>query len=158
MKKLLITALAILLATTLIAQRYKPGFSVWLGAGAAFASGASHGLVQKTTHHWPEFSRRFPNANPAYWNPAESWRSKYVGGDPEQGRVKIGPFVKPVQLTDFYHLGNTISIGGAAVAGGAFTWRLHEKRPWWHYCADAAIIFGARSAGNWLGWRGLYRT
>jgi hypothetical protein len=49
---------------------------------------------------------------PSWWK--HNWTAKYVGGDPENGRVKwkIGPFevVKPVQLSDGWHFSKMVFV------------------------------------------------
>jgi len=127
---------------------------LWAGCGAAFASGAAWGLHEKTAHHWNEFHATFPNANPLVWNPDESWRAKYNNNDPEQGRVKWGPFNKPVQLTDAKHALATITQAGMLSAGMCVT--IGEKRPWWHYALDLTLVSLSRSAGNYLTFNALY--
>ena len=151
----LILLVALYLPAHAHCQRYilnRP--QLWVGCGAAFASGAAWGLHEKTAHHWGTFQKRFPNANPLVWNPDESWRAKYVNHDPEQGRVKWGPFNKPVQLTDAKHALATITQAGMLSAGVCVT--IGEKRPWWHYALDLTIVSAARSSGNFLTFNALY--
>ena len=134
---------------------------LWVGIGSAFASGAAWGLHQKTAHHWNEFHARFPNANPKYWNPAESWKNKWVNGDPAQGRTAwdLGPVsvTKPVHLTDAAHPLASANIGFAFAGGICLGYELRNPRPWWHYGLDAVLVFGARSAGNYLTFNLLYK-
>ncbi len=159
------------------AKRVGPGDSVWWqgrlylpakpvptkregGAGIrrhiaplslAFVAGASWGLHETISHHWPAFERRHPGANAQWWNPAESWRNKYRHGDPESGRTAV-----PVQITDAKHFlvlaHNTTLFGaGVCVALGG------KRRKWWRYALDAGAALAAYSAGNFLTYNILYR-
>lgn len=65
--------------------------------------GASYGLKETVTHHYPAFEARFPNADQSWWNPALSWHSKYEGGIPAQGPAFPGSTTVLVFLTDAYH-------------------------------------------------------
>lgn len=132
---------------------------LWAGIGAAFASGAAWGLHEKQMHHWGEFKERFPNASPRFWGP-DSWRNKYVNQDPTQGRTAwdLGPVkvTKPVFFTDAKHPLATATIGFGFSAGICLGHELSQPRPWWHYALDAALIFGARSLGNYLAFNAIY--
>lgn len=153
MKKLII-ALLLTLPLTLSAQKYN-----WkrplLAGSISFVSGAAWGLHEVTAHHYESrFQPRFPKANPRYWNPDISWLNKYEGGIYENGRAKIGPFNKPVVLTDAKHLLASINQVGMLGAGAVITFG--EKRPIWHYAVDAAISFGFYSLGNHITYKGIY--
>jgi len=120
--------------------------------GLSFVAGASWGLHETLQHHWPAFERKHPGANSRWWNPAESWRNKYRGGDPERGRTGW-----PVQVTDAKHLlvlaHNTTLFGaGVCVALGG------ERRKWWRYALDAGAAVVAYTAGNFLTYNILYRS
>lgn len=119
--------------------------------GLSFVAGASWGLHETLQHHWPAFERKHPGANPQWWNPDESWRKKYRGGDPERGRTGV-----PVQFTDAKHLlvlaHNTTLFGsGVSIALGG------KRRKWWRYAVDAGASLVAYSAGNFLTYNVLYR-
>lgn len=119
-------------------------------AALSFISGSAWGLHEKTMHHWPEFHRRFPRANPKFWNPSESWKNKYVNWPEDQTRRRV-----PVFFTDAKHLLASTTQVAAFSAGACIT--LGDRRPWWHYVIDAGISFGAYSAGNYLTFNLLYR-
>ena len=112
-------------------------------------SGAAWGLHEKTAHHWPQFQKRFPNANPGFWNPAESWRNKYKGGEPGQGRNGV-----PICATDAKHILATTNQVFIFSAGATIF--LGQKRKWWHYAADAGLSFLAYSVGNKLTFNWIY--
>lgn len=130
---------------------------LWVGMGSAFVSGAAWGLHEKSLNHPNEFFNTFPNASRRIWGP-DSWRNKYVNGDPAQGRTKwdLGPvkITKPVHVTDAKHPLATISQAGLFSAGVCVT--IGERRPFLHYLADFALIGLARSAGNYLTFNALY--
>ena len=65
--------------------------------------GASYGLKETVTHHYPAFEARFPHADQSWWNPALSWHSKYEGGIPAQGPAFWGSTTVFVFVTDAYH-------------------------------------------------------
>lgn len=122
-------------------------------ASFALASGATWGLHETLYHHYGAFQARFPNANPQYWNPNESWRNKYLGGNPELGPAFPGSTTVFVGLTDAkhpistLHRLSTVGIGVCIVIG--------EKRPGWHYAVDAGVSalawgVGFHSVYSWL--------
>lgn len=52
-----------------------------------------------------------------WWNAEQSWRNKYIDGDPKKGRVKwFWGINKPVQLTDAWHLFKMLMIIFTAAA------------------------------------------
>ena len=65
--------------------------------------GASYGLKETVTHHYPAFEARFPHADQSWWNPALSWHNKYEGGIPAQGPDFPGSTTVFVFVTDAYH-------------------------------------------------------
>lgn len=118
--------------------------------GLSFVAGAAWGLHETLQRHWPAFERKHPNANPKWWNPAESWRNKYRNRDPEQGRTGW-----PAQVTDAKHLlvlghNATLFGAGACIAIG-------KRRRWWRYALDAGASLVAYSAGSFLTYNILYR-
>lgn len=121
-----------------------------LGVLASLVAGGAWGIHEKTMHHWWEFSDRFPNANPEFWNPAISWRNKYVDGDPAKGRTDV-----PVVFTDAKHLLASTALAGGFVAGASFT--LGEEHPWWYYPADFLAGAFAWWLGNRITFNWLYR-
>lgn len=124
---------------------------IGLQIGLPFVAGGLWGLHETISHHWPAFERRHPGANPQWWNPAESWRNKYRGGDPERGRTGI-----PVQFTDAKHLlvlGHNATLFGAGVCIG-----IGKPRKWWRCALDAGASLVAYSAGNYLTYNILYRS
>jgi hypothetical protein len=69
--------------------------SMILFALAAICNAAGDTLVHRYT------TSVFNKLDPTFWNPAISWKNKYVNG---QRRKLIGPINYPVQLTDAWHL------------------------------------------------------
>ena len=120
-----------------------------LPASLSFAGGAAWGLNQTLEHQNAAFFRVFPDANKQFWGP-DSWRNKYNGFNPENGRNST-----PIWITDGKHLtasGTQVFVFAAGVSIG-----IGEKRKWWHYAADAGISFVAYSAGNWLTYNAIFR-
>lgn len=116
----------------------------------SFVSGAAWGLHEVTAHHWPEFSRKFPKASPKFWNPALSWQNKYVNWPEDKRRTAV-----PVFFTDSKHL--LASTNQVFAFGAGVSIAIGERRPWWHYVADAGISFGAYTIGNAITYDLLYR-
>lgn len=120
----------------------------------SFISGASWGIHEKTMHQWGIFQAKFPNANPQFWNPSESWRNKYVGGNPDLGRKKIAGLNVPVQFTDAKHLlASTNQIFGFAAGCTIF---IGERKPWWHYAVKVGASFVGYSIGNAITYDWIY--
>lgn len=140
-----ILLLLLLLTNSLVAQTYKLRKATIIGAGAMFIAGTANGTHETIHYHYDQFKSRFPNANDRFWNPDISWRNKYKNGDVSQGERFPGSSTTFVFTTDAKHLLGTIHRGGLIVGG--FTIAIGEKRPWWHYTLDFAIVGVAYSAG-----------
>lgn len=135
------TLFLILFPLLLSAQRYEWKRAI-LPASLSFVSGAAWGTNQTLEHHNERFFRVFPGASRKFWGP-DSWRNKYIGFAPENGRNST-----PIWFTDGKHL--TATVNQVLVFGSWVTIAIGEKRKWWHYVADAGICFAAYSAGNWI--------
>lgn len=120
-----------------------------LPASLSFAAGAAWGTNQTLEHKNADFFRVFPNASQKFWG-VDSWRNKYNGFNPENGRNKT-----PIWLTDGKHL--TASATQVFVFASGVTIGIGEKRKWWHYLADAGICFVAYSAGNYLTYNQIFK-
>ena len=146
-------------ALTCSAQKYNWKRAI-APASISFVSGASWGLHEVTAHHWSSVQTKHPGLNPRFWNPAESWKNKYIGGNPELGRTRFAGVIIPAHITDAKHIlastNQLTAVGAGATIGfsiGIDIGRNKDKkqrRPWWHYGVDAAISFAAYSAGNAL--------
>lgn len=161
MKKLLILTLLILAAFTVEAQRPRYNFKrAIVPASLSFVSGASWGIHEVTAHHFSSVQAKHPRINPQFWNPAESWKNKYINGDPEQGRTRFAGIIIPAHVTDAKHIFASVNQITAVGAGGAIGFSIgidigrnkdkKQRRPFWHYGLDAVISFAAYSAGNAL--------
>lgn len=152
---------ALLIAAPLCAQvsltapvKFKYGQTA-AGAGVMFVAGLANGTNEAISHHYGAFQRRFPNASPQFWNPAESWRNKYKNGTPENGPAFAGSTGALVWTTDGYHLTNTIRTAGLTT--GCIVLIIGEKRPIWHYAVQIAAGMGAYYAGNYLTYNVLFK-
>lgn len=142
MKIAAILLIVALFTQSISAQRYDLRHAI-APAASAFIAGAAWGAHEGLTHHWPAVHTKFPNLNPAWWNPAESWKRKYFQHDPEQGRRHV-----PVQFTDAKHL--LITAHNVALFGAGVTITINQRRPVLHYLIDAGISLVAYSAGNFV--------
>ena len=111
-------------------------------AALSLAAGATWGTHETLMHKNALFFKAFPGASRRFWG-ADSWRNKYTGGDPLKGRNG-----KPVWFSDGKHL--TASVHHTLIFAAGVTVTIGEKRPTWHYLADAGFSFGAYSVGNWM--------
>jgi len=66
-------------------------------------------LVHTLLHHYPAFEKKFSIANQWWWNPAISWKNKYVLD--ENGNATSVRNKKMVQFSDAFHTFNTIELG-----------------------------------------------
>jgi len=80
-----------------------------LTGSLVFVAGASKGFNETLMFHWKIFKRRFPNANPKWYNPDISWRNKYKDGDPNAGAKFPLSTTVLVGVTDQYHLNTMIN-------------------------------------------------
>lgn len=120
-----------------------------LPASLSFAAGAAWGTNQTLQHQNAEFFKVFPNASKKFWG-ADSWKNKYNDFDPANGRNGT-----PIWFTDGKHL--TASFTQVCLFGAGVSIGIGEKRPFWHYLADAGISFVAYSAGNWLTYNQIFK-
>lgn len=108
-----------------------------------FLAGAANGQVEILRNHYPTFAVHYPNANPDYWNPQESWRNKWRNGDPAQGERYFGSSTFLAWNTDAYHLFRTIE---KTAITGAVIIPLHGRKKWWVYpleFAGAGLVWSA---------------
>ena len=118
--------------------------------GLSFVAGASWGLHETLQHHWPAFERKHPGANSRWWNPAESWRNKYRGGDPERGRTGW-----PVQVTDAKHL--LLTAHNATLFAAGVNIGFGRPKKWWQYTLDIGGSLLSYTVGNFLTYNIIYR-
>jgi hypothetical protein len=118
-------------------------------AALSFTAGAAWGTNQVLEHRNAAFFRVFPEANVRFWGP-DSWRNKYVGFNPENGRNKT-----PIWITDGKHL--TASANQVLIFGAGLCIGIGKKRKWWHYAADIGVSFVAYSAGNYVTYNLIFR-
>lgn len=94
-------------------------------AALVFAAGLFEGAMDHLQFHYDRPDQ--------FWNPDISWRNKYRGGDPANGKTFAGKYA--VWATDGWHL---MKAGRNSTTAVAIV--LHPKergRPWWHYAAEA---------------------
>jgi len=98
-------------------------------ASLVFVAGIAEGIMDGLQFHYDK-----PNQ---FWNPDLSWRNKYKGGDPANGKTFRGKYM--VFTTDGWHL---MKFSRNASIFYAFTLKVGEKKKWWVYIAEGA--------GYWL--------
>ncbi len=129
--------------------------SIW-GYGIAFVGGVANGINQTILHHYPQFQKVHPNADPGYWNPDQSWKRKYK--DYDAGDMSEAFFLSKTALsgfTDAYHLTSQLSTGSIIAATCVIT--IGEKRKWWEYGIDIVGMSVARSIGFHLPYTIIYK-
>lgn len=126
----------------------------WSLTGCVVA-GMLDGTVEILRHDYDNFTRVFPNANPYYCNPGQSWYNKYKNHDPAQGPAFPGSTGPLVWTTDLYHLLRTMEKTTLAITisikiGG-------KKQKWYQYAIDAAAHQLAYSIGDWITYQGIFQ-
>ncbi|MEI6020517.1 MAG: hypothetical protein WCR21_05255 [Bacteroidota bacterium] len=103
-KSLLILVAALLLNAQNMQSQKK--WKDYLFAGSAmFVSGMLDGTIESISYHYENgFKQRIPNANDKFWNPAVSWKNKYMNNDPIMGPKFLGSTTIFACTTDAYHL------------------------------------------------------
>ena len=73
-------------------NHWKMDHNKWITGSLVFIAGTCKGFNETLQFHWPRFQRTFPNANPWWFNPKQSWKNKYENRDSSQGPslLKIG--------------------------------------------------------------------
>lgn len=143
MKK--ITLIILLIPVFLQAQIYskKDIQELVIPASCLFVAGGFDGGAEYLKFHYTQ--------NSTYWNPSISWRNKWKNGDPQQGERFFMSSTAFVGLTDGYHMLRTARNGFMVIG---ITIRLGEKRKWYKYAIDSAILYTSYN----LGFNLLYET
>lgn len=90
-------------------EKWRMTGNCWVTGGLVFLAGASKGFNETLMFHWKSFRHAFPEANPRWFNPDESWRNKYKNGDPNAGAKFPLSTSALVMFTDQYHLNTFIN-------------------------------------------------
>jgi hypothetical protein len=130
--------------------KWKLDKNKYLTGGLIVLSGAAKGFNETLQFHWKSFRKSFPDANPRWFNPAESWRNKYENGDPNAGaKFPLSTSVL-VMFTDQYHLNNFISRGALTAA---IVIKLGDKKRRFSYYVKDFLYY---SACYQVGWAATY--
>lgn len=116
-----------------------------LTGGLVFVAGASKGFNETLQFHWSYFRKKFPNANPMWFNPAVSWRNKYKNGNRLEGEKFPLSTSVLVAFTDQYHL-NTF-INRLAWTSTVVIKIGEGKKPLKHYLLDILYYTVCHQAG-----------
>lgn len=123
----------LLLAVSVSGQSFKVREHVAPGI-LVFAAGCFEGVMDGLQFYYDK-----PNQ---FWNPDISWKNKYKGGDPANGKTFAGKYF--VAATDGWHL---MKFGRNATLFTAFTIKLGEKKKWYMYLAEGAGYWIVNRAG-----------
>jgi hypothetical protein len=116
-----------------------------LTGSLVFVAGASKGFNETLQFHWSYFRKKFPNANPMWFNPAVSWRNKYKNGNRLEGEKFPLSTSVLVAFTDQYHL-NTF-INRLAWTSTVVIKIGEGKKPLKHYLLDMLYYTACHQAG-----------
>jgi hypothetical protein len=125
-----------------VASTYKITRTKIVGWSLVAVGGAADGLLEGYLHDGrTSFERKWKVSKTGFWG-SESWRSVYVGGNPENGFKS--DFIRWTGANDFYHFADdTRKIGyitGGVTLGIGGT---KANTKWWHYAVDFGISFAA---------------
>lgn len=126
------------------------------GMGLSFVSGFSTGVRETILFHPWRFEKRFPNADPQYWDPFISWENKYRRGYPQLGPKYPGSTTYLAWTTDLYHLTNTTSRASLVLASATFT--IGERKKWWVYATRLVAGGVAHTAGFQLSYNLIFHN
>ena len=122
---------------------------------AMFIAGAGDGMAEVLRYHYPAFKLRHPNANDAVWNPALSWKNKYI--DYDGGNLgEPYPFAQTalVAFSDPYHGFRFVRNTGVKVA---IVFKFGEKITFKEGIKDLILYSGAYAAGFWVTYEIIYK-
>lgn len=114
----------LLLAFSVSGQSFKVREHVAPGI-LVFAAGCFEGVMDGLQFYYDKPDQ--------FWNPDISWKNKYKGGDPANGKTFAGKYF--VAATDGWHL---MKFGRNATLFTAFTLKIGEKKKWYWYLAEGA--------------------
>ena len=120
----------------------------------ALFAGMCDGFSQTLYSHYYAFENKFPEANSQYWDPHESWKNKYLNGDPAQGEKFLGSTTFLVFSTDAFHLMRTLNKINLVTLGAL---EFSEKRPFWNYVIDIVVYSAVYSAGFTLTYEVIFK-
>lgn len=116
-----------------------------LTGGLVFVAGASKGFNETLQFHWSYFRKKFPKADPLWFNPAVSWKNKYKNNNRLEGpKFPLSTSVL-VAFTDQYHL-NTF-INRLAWTSTVVIKIGEGKKPLKHYLLDLLYYTVCHQAG-----------
>ncbi len=117
----------------------------WLTGGLVFVAGASKGFNETLQFHWSYFKKKFPDANPLWFNPAVSWKNKYKNRNRLEGERFFLSTSLLVAFTDQYHLNTFIN---RVAWTSTLVIKIGEgKRPFKHYLFDVLYYTACHQAG-----------
>jgi hypothetical protein len=99
------------------------------------------GLLEGYLHDGrTSFERKWDASKTGFWG-SESWRSVYVGGNPENGFKS--DFIRWTGANDFYHFADDTRKIGYITGGVMIGIGTKANTKWWHYAVDFGISFAA---------------
>ena len=146
----IITAILLFVSVSLHAQdaekkKWRIDKNKILTGSLVFVGGAAKGFNETLHFNYKTFETAFPGINKQWFDPKESWRNKYKGGDPDNGpRFFLSTSVL-VMFTDQYHLNNFIH--RTAIVSALIIKIGDGKKPFKHYLLDLAYYSACYAAG-----------
>ena len=109
-----------------------------------FLVGVSSAAMDTVSHHWAG-SWFATLGNDEFFNPAISWKNKYMNGDPAQGEKFLFSTTWLSWTTDFWHMAKFMLLNAITVIS-VLSVRLSLKRIW-HWAGIAVAIRAAFQIG-----------
>lgn len=105
-------------------------------AALVFVSGAFEGVMDHLDFHYSTGNQ--------FWDPAVSWKNKYKGGDPANGKTFAGKYM--VWTTDGWHM---MKFGRNLTMFAGFTLKLTSgtKKRWYWYAVEGVSYWAINRAG-----------
>jgi hypothetical protein len=162
LKTLLLIIVLVLCADHLYSQK-KFRKLLLIGSGQ-FISGFIDGTVESINYHYYNgFKLRCPKANDKFWNPEQSWKNKYMNGDPTKGEKFMGSTTCFAFTTDAYHMLRTSkrTIDGVSICylmnDDVCNKRLSKKKRFKAAVKDFAVLTAIRCVGFHLSYSYLFK-
>ena len=116
-----------------------------LTGSLVFIGGSAKEFNETLQFNYKTFEKTFPGANKQWFDPKQSWRNKYEGGNPDNGPKSFLSTSVFVMFTDQYHLNNFIQ--KTAIMTALVIKIGDGKKPFKHYVYDLFWYTACYQAG-----------